>query len=141
VRFSRDIENGGTLFATLVAKDLLIDHFRAIEWLSHVAGFSPAQRSELQKAVAQLGSSGLDWQSAMKRELGVLNKPDWQMPLRRVTQGYAAALNDRSALPDLEASIANAPQELQRAIPNPKRVLEEKQDFTKQLQQIRLLLQ
>ena len=141
VRFSHDIENGGTLFATLVAKDLLVDHFRAIEGLSHLAGFSPGQRSELQKAVAQLGSSGLDWQSAMKRELGVLNKPDWQLPLRRVTQGYMAALNDTSALPNLESSLANAPSELQRAIPNPKRVLEEKQDFTRQLQQVRLLLQ
>jgi len=52
-----------------------------------------------------------------------------------------AALNDTSALPNLESSLANAPSELQRAIPNPKRVLEEKQDFTRQLQQVRLLLQ
>ncbi len=140
IRFSRDVANGGSLFATLVAKDLLVDHLRAIDTLSHAAGFSPARRSELRKAVAQLQSSGLDWRSAVNHELEMLKNPEWQTPLRRIARRYMAALRDRSALPDVETSIANAPSELQRIIPNPKRVLEEKQGFTKQIQQTGLLL-
>jgi hypothetical protein len=52
--------------------------------------------------------------------------------------GTTTALSHRSALPGVQASIAKAPAELQRAIPNPTRVLDEQQDFAKQLQQMRV---
>jgi hypothetical protein len=141
VHFSHDVATGGSLLATLVAKDLLVDHFKAIEGLLHLQALSDAQRPELQKAIARLGSSGLDWQVAMTREFEVLSRPEWQKSLQSISQSYMAALNDKSALPDLQAKIAKAPADLQKLIPNPKRVIEEEQDFSDQLQRIRQLLQ
>jgi hypothetical protein len=141
VRFSRDVAAGGSLFATIVAKDLLVNHFRAIEGLSHLAQFSASQRSQFQKAVAELGSSGLDWQTAIKRDLEALTRPEWQTPLQSISRNYIAALNNSSSLPELEQTIATAPPDLRDVIPNPKRVLEEKQDLDNQLQRIRAMFQ
>jgi len=140
-RFSNDVAAGGSLFAALVAKDLLVNHFRAIEGLSHLAQFSSSQRSQLLKAVAGLGPSSLDWQAAIKRELKVQDRPDWQTPLQSISRNYIAALDNPSVLPDLEQTIASAPPDLRDVIPNPKRVLEEKRDLDNQLQRIRALLQ
>jgi hypothetical protein len=142
VRFSRDVAAGGSLFATLVAKDLLANHFRVIETLSHLGQqFSPSQRLQLQRAVTELGASSLDWQAAIRRELKALDRPDWQSSLRSINRNYAAALNDSSLLPALEQTIANAPPALRELIPNSRRVLEEKQNLDNQLQRIRLVLQ
>src|ERR1700690_596523 len=140
VRFSHDVANGGSLFATAVAKELLTTHFRAIGFVEHIAGLTAAQKADLKKAIAGLGPSGLDWQSAIQRDLAALNKPEWQAPMRSIAQSFMAALNDRAALPDLAASIAKAPQELQQAVPNPVRVLDEQRDLAEQLKQIRLVL-
>ena len=141
IHFSHDVAAGGSLFATIVAKDLLINHFKVIEGLLHLQALPAAQRPELQKAIAQLGPTGLDWQMAMTYEFGALNRPEWQKPLQNIRQSYMAALNDKSVLPDLQAKISKAPADLQQVIPNPKRVLEEKQDFSDQLQHIRDVLQ
>jgi hypothetical protein len=140
VRFSHDVANGGPLFAAVVAKELLTTHFRAIGFVEHTAGLTATQRVDLKKAIAGLGPSGLDWQSAIRRDLAALNKPEWQAPMRSIAQNFMAALNDRAALPDLAASIAKAPQELQQAVPNPVRVLDEQRDLAEQLKQIRLVL-
>ena len=140
VHFAKDVAAGGSLFSTIVAKDLLVNHFNAIEGLLHLQSLSAAQRPELQKAIAELGAAGLDWQTALKREFEALNRPEWQKPLQTIRPSYITALNDKSALPDLQAVIAKAPADLQQVIPNPKTVLEEKQDFTDQLQHIRQVL-
>src|SRR5689334_12528248 len=71
VRFSHDVANGGTLFATLVAKYLLATHIRAMAFALHVEQLPSAQKSALQKALTPLGTDGLDWQSAVKREFEV----------------------------------------------------------------------
>jgi hypothetical protein len=143
LRFSRDIANGGSLFATLLAKESLIEHLRTIAFVLHTDGLSAPQRTTLQKAVVQLGPDPLDWQSAMRLEMAALNRPPWQasVPLDRVTQAYVAALNDPSLLPKLEDVIAATPQPLRDVIPNPKQVLEEKQDFADKLREIRSRLQ
>jgi hypothetical protein len=78
---------------------------------------------------------------ALKYEFVALNRPEWQKSLQNIRQSYMAALNDKSALPDLQAEIAKAPADLQKVIPNPQRVLDEQQDFSKQLQRIRQVLQ
>lgn len=142
LHFSRDVANGGTLFATLNARDLLTGHFSAIAFALHTGNLSPAQRLALQEAVVRLGPTGLDWPSAMRREMEVLNRPPWQMSvsLGRVTEAYVGALNDPSSLPKLEQIIARVPQPLQDVIPNPKRVLEEKQDLADKLSRTLALL-
>jgi hypothetical protein len=139
LRFSHDTANGGTLFATAAAKTLIVQHLRAAAFVQHGAGLSAAQRSMLQKAVAQLGPDGLDWQSAMKRELEILRARNSQASaaLARIMPSYLNTLNNPSELPVLQKMIAGAPPPLPDIIPNPKRVLEEKQDLTDKLVQAR----
>jgi hypothetical protein len=143
LHFSRDVANGGTLFATVVAKTLLTSHLQAIAFALHTGTLSTVQRTVLQKAVADMGPHGLDWAAAMKREMSVLNRPDWQasVPLNRVTQAYVNALDTPSALPKLEQAIAALPLPLRDVIPNPKQVLEEKQELDEKLLQTRRALQ
>ena len=146
LRFSHDVANGGSLFATLAARDLLATHFRAVAFSLQVVGLSPAQRLLLQKAIAQLEPTGLDWQSATRRDLEVLRghfAKDQKVSaaLTQITPIYIGTLNDPSELPALQQVLASAPQQLSEVIPNPKRVLEEKQDFTDKLVQVRSLLQ
>ena len=143
LRFSHDVANGGTLFATLAAKSLLVAHVRAIAFALHVVGLSSAQRLVLQKALAPLGPGGLDWQSALKRELEISHGLDSQASaaLERIISSYLAVLNNPSTLPELQQMIVSAPAPLPDIIPNPKRVLEEQQDLTNQLLQMRSLLQ
>jgi hypothetical protein len=141
IHFSHDVAAGGSLFSTFAAKFLLIDHFKAIEGLLHLQALSDAQRPELQKAIAQLGPSGLDWETAMKYEFRSLNRPEWQRPLQIIRQSYLVALRDKSALPDLQVKITKAPADLQKVIPRPQRVIDEVEDFRNELQQIRKALQ
>jgi hypothetical protein len=143
LRFSHDVANGGSLFATVIAKDLLVTHLRAVSDALHLEQLSAMQRTRLQQAVTGLGSHGVDWQSAIKQEMGVLNKPPWQesVSLVRVTQAYLASVNDPSQLPKLEQLLATVPQPLRDVIPNPKEVLEQKQELDQKLMQTRSLLQ
>ena len=146
LRFSQDVANGGSLFATLAAKSLLITHLRAIAFVLHMAQRSAAQRSVLQKSVAQLGPDALDWPSAAKRDLESLrgryaNDPQASAALTRIISSYVAALNDPSKMPAMKEVIGSAPQSLADLIPNPQRVLEEKQNLSRQLLQTQALLQ
>ncbi len=143
LRFSHDVANGGSLFATVIAKDLLVNHLRAVSGALHLEQLSARQRTRLQQAITGLGSHGVDWESAIKQEMGVLNKPPWQesVSLVRVTQAYLAAVNDPSQLPKLEQLLATVPQPLRDVIPLPKEVLEQKQELDHKLMQTRSLLQ
>jgi len=142
VRFSRDVANGGTLFATLIAKSLLAADFRAMAFMVHVDRLSASERMVLEKSVAQLAPSGLDWQSAMRRELDVLKEAP-SVPreaLGRIIPVYLAALNNPSRLPELHKMIAGAPRAVQDVLPNPSRVVAEKQDLTRQLLRTKSML-
>jgi len=153
IRFSRDVANGGTLFAAAVAKSLLVEHMRSMSFALHVGGLSTAEKSILEKSVVQLGTDGLDWQGAVKRELAVLRvpartsegtttlDPKATAALARITSSYVALMSNPSVLAGLQEMIATAPQPLSGLIPNPKRVLEAKQDLTKKIEQIRSSLQ
>lgn len=70
---------------------------------------------------------------AKVRQRNVALDPDlaWFAPPNRDFAGEAK----------LRRALSGLPSKLQRAILNPKRVLEEKQDFIRQLQQVRLLFQ
>ena len=145
LRFSHDVANGGSLFATLVAKDLLVTHLVATVDGLRMGQLSSAQRSELQNAVAALGG-GLDWSSAAKRDLEALRThyaadPTTSAALDRIVGSYSAFLQDQSKLPMLTEAISSAPSEMARLIPNPKRVAEQKQDLADKLSQARALLQ
>lgn len=144
VRLSRDVANGGTLFATLVARNLLATHIRAMAFMLHVQQLSSQQKAVLQKALDQLGTDGLDWPSAVKREFeipipGLDAKAS--SALAQISTTYQSVLSNPSALPSLQQMIASAPRTLRELIPNPQRVLDEKQDLAEQLRQMRSLLQ
>ena len=145
LRFSHDAGNGGSLFATLIAKDLLVNHLRAITGAIHLEQLSANQRSQLQVAVIRVGE-GLDWPTAAKRDLEALRgdytgNSQTSAALTRIISSYVAALNDESKLALLNQAVEGAPQELASVIPNVKRVLEQKQDLNNALQQTCALLQ
>jgi hypothetical protein len=145
MQFSHDVANDGSLFATLIAKDLLVNHLRAVAGAIHTEQLSANQRSRLQSSVARLGE-GLDWPAAAKRDLEALRgdyagNPQSSAALTRIISSYVAALNDESRLAALNQAIEGGPQELANVIPSAKRVLEQKQDLTNALLQTRTLLQ
>jgi hypothetical protein len=145
LRFSHDVGNGGSLFATLIAKDLLTSHLRAVAGALRLEHLSAGQRSQLQMAVARVGE-GLDWPMAAKRDLEALRgdylgNSQTSSALTRIISSYVAALNDESKLPALDQALQGAPQELANMIPNAKRVLEQKQDLNDTLLQTRAVLQ
>lgn len=146
LRFSHDVANGGTLFATVTADGLLMDHLPMIPNIAH-AGISPAQRLVLERAVAQLGSAGLDWEGAVKRELGLYAGTDHGLgaqglaALAQITPLYVSAMNDPSVLPQLQGMIAKAPLDLRNFMPNPQRVVEAKQSLENHLAEARGLLE
>ncbi|SRR6266496_111456 len=145
LRFSHDVANGGSLFATLVAKDLLVTHLTAAGDALRMGQLSALQRSQLQNAIAALGD-GLDWPSAARRDMEALRahhaaERRASAALDRIASSYGAFLKDQSKLPILTEAISSAPPELAALIPNPKRVVEQKQDLADRLSQTRALLQ
>lgn len=140
VRFSHDVANGGTLFATLVAKNLLSTHIKAMVGALHAEQLSSAQKSVLQKALSELSPEGLDWQSAVKREYEI-PRPQLDAKafsaLTQISIAFQNAVNNPSTLPGLQQMIASAPQPVRELIPNPQRVLDAKQELADQLGQIR----
>lgn len=153
LHFSHDVAAGGTLFATLVAKKLITEHLRAIGGALHLEELSAAQKATLQNAVTELGPYGVDWDAAVKRDLTVLRSTvptsDGSLPLdakssaalSKIVPAYVAMLSDPSLLAGLQETISNSPKQVADLMPNPKRVLEAKQDLTEQLAQIRSQLQ
>lgn len=144
LRFSHDVSKGGSLFATLVAKDLLITHLMAVGDGLRMGQLSRSQQSQLQNAVTALGD-GLDWPAAARRDLEALRTQyakDGQAAaaLNRIVSSYSTFLRDQSKLPILTEAINGAPQELATVIPNPKRVLEQKQELADKLQEVRGLV-
>lgn len=143
-RFSRDVANGGSLFATLAAKNLLKIHIRAMAFALHMEQLSSSQKSVLLKSLDQLGPDGLDWQSAVKREFEIPApglEAKGSSAQVQISAAFQSVLNNPSDLPRLQQMIASAPQKLRELMPNPQRILDEKQDLALQLQQIRSLLQ
>ncbi len=155
ILFSRDVANGGTLFAAVTADSLLSSDLRAMAGVVHLSQpeLSPAQKSVLRRALAQLPPDGLDWQSAVKREFAVLRMPvrtpegsseldaAAQTAVTEISQAYVAALDNPALLPELQGKIANAPRTVADMISNPGRVLEAKQNLAASIAQLNSVLQ
>jgi hypothetical protein len=143
LRFSRDLADGGTLFATVAAKNLLVGHLNAISFaLSSGSSLSGAQRSMLKAGLTQLGRDGLDWRGAMKRELEIPHGLDSgaTASLAHITPLYLSVLSAPNKLPELQEAITDAPRPLPEIVPNPKRVLDANQDLTQKLMETNSLL-
>jgi hypothetical protein len=145
IRFSHDVGNGGSLFATIVSKSLLTDHLRAITGALRLEHLNAGQRSQLQTAVAGLGQ-GLDWSSAAKRDLEALRRnhtgsSQMSAALSRITDAYVAALSDESNVPAVNQALESAPKDLANLIPNIGSVLKQKQDLIETIRRTRSVLQ
>lgn len=146
LRFSHDIANGGSLFATLAAKDLMVSHLRAIEFALHTSGLSAGQRQRLLTVLAQLGPEALDWQGATRRDLEALRgryagNPQASAALTQIIVAYASFLRDPSKSEALQQAIKGAPREVGNLIPSAKRVLQQKHELSDTLTQLRSELQ
>ncbi|MGC1107991.1 MAG: hypothetical protein WA876_15790 [Candidatus Acidiferrales bacterium] len=143
LRFSHDVGNGGTLFATEVAAGLLGTHLQAISFALHAGKLSAAERSTLQRALTQLGPESLDWQTAVKRELTVIRQfaPRDAAALAQIRPLYVNVMNDPSGLAALQEAIAHAPESLQELLPIPGRVVESKKDLLERFKQVQSSLQ
>ena len=144
VRFSHDVANGGSLFATLAATNLLKIHIKAMAFALHMEQLSASQKAVLLKSLNQLGPDGLDWQSAVKREFelpapGLDTKASSAQA--QISAAFQSAVNNPSELSRLQQMIAGAPPKLRELMPNPQRTLDAKQDLADQLRQMRSLLQ
>ncbi len=143
--FSKDVANGGSLFAALVAKDLLENHFRGVAFALRLGGLTPEQRLQLLNAVAQLGPNPLDWAAAARRDLESLrgrfaSDLHASAALSRIISCYIGALTEPSRMPALQQAIGSAPRQVADLIPNGKRVLEQKQQLNEKLAQMHSLL-
>jgi hypothetical protein len=146
IRFSQDVANGGSFFATLVANNLLVAHLKAAAFVLRTAALSASQRSALRAAIGHLGSDGLDWPSAARLDLEALRggySQDLQASaaLTRIIPLYVDTLASPSKLSVLQKVIADAPHQLSGLVPNPKRMLDEKQDLSDRLREVRSSLQ
>lgn len=142
LHFSKDVANGGTLFAAVVSDALISEHLRAVALVAGSGKLSAAQRSELQRAVARLGSDGIDWVSAIHREFQVLGdqfrgNAQASAAVTRIDSAYAQALENPSKASALEQAIREAPDAVRQLIPNPRRVLDNKQALTAQIARAR----
>ena len=79
----------------------------------------------------------------MKREMEVLPAHDARGAAARdkIAASYVRLMSNPGTLLCLQQTISRAPKQIADLIPNPKRVLDEKQDLTDHLQQTRSLLQ
>ena len=153
LRFSHDVANGGTLLSALVAKSLLMAHLRVIASVLQKKDLTAGERATLRNALARIGPDGVDWQASIKRELATYRGPlptangvktlgpQSQAALTRIGNLYASALSNPSALPELQKAISNAPQPLRDVIPNLTRVVQQKQELTRELTNLRAKLQ
>lgn len=140
LHFSRDVANGGTLFAALVADQLITEHLRAAVFAARDSDLSTAQRSALQDAVAQLAPDGVDWRSAVDHEfqaarMSFPGDAQASAALVRIDSEYVNALRDPSALSALDDAIHSAPSSVSRLIPSPARVLDAKQKLAAEIAQ------
>lgn len=143
LKFSHDVANGGSLFATVIAKDLLMTHLRAIADALRLEQLSAGERLRVQESVKKLGSHGIDWQAAMKQEMQLLNRPPWQesISLVEVTRAYLAAIADPSQMERLQQLLTSVPLPLREVIPLPQEVIGQKQELDDKLLQMRTILQ
>jgi hypothetical protein len=72
IRFSRHVPSGGPLVPAVLAKALLLQQLSIANRLLDSGKLNASQRETLRTAVVSLGSEAVDWQAAMRVEMGGL---------------------------------------------------------------------
>ncbi len=127
-------------------------HLRVMASMLQKKDLTAGERATLRNALTRIGPDGVDWQAAVKRELAIYRGPlptadgvkklDPQAlaALARITNLYVSALSNPSVLPELQKTIANAPQPLRDVVPNLTRVVRQRQELTRELALLRAKL-
>jgi hypothetical protein len=138
LRFSRQVAQGGPLFAALAAKSLIVTHLRAIAFAqkTEANGLTTQERASLLKAA---DASDIDWRDALRIEFDVALRPPTKEGSVLAAQ-YLEVLADPARLPALQRAIAAAPKALASRMPKPERVLDEQRDLASHRQRVRSLL-
>jgi hypothetical protein len=101
IRFSRHLAQGGSLIFSLVGKMTLVSNLRALTQAVHLAGWSDAQRKEVQNSVRALPETGFDWGEALWHEESPLDIAAKQMAQARDPRAYYEELTGEPAPPFL----------------------------------------
>lgn len=138
LRFSKHVAHGGSLFAALAAKSLMVSHLRAIAFAqsTEAPGLTSKEKALL---LAVVDASDVDWRAALRIEFDVALRPPTKEGSALAAQ-YLDALADPSRLAKLQRAIAEASRTLASRVPNPQRVLDEQRDLAGHRQRLRILL-
>jgi hypothetical protein len=139
IRFSRHLSEGGSLFAALAAKNLLVSHLLAVDFAAVEHPFSESEKTAIAATLKELSTDGIDWRSALKREFEVLERSGSPAPATLIDL-YQTALQDNSHLKALEQALLKAPKPVADRIPSPKRVFAQRMELLEQLQRSRRML-
>lgn len=138
LRFARHVGQGGSLFAALAAKSLIVTHLRTIAFAQNTErdGLTAKEKSLL---LAAADASDVDWREALRVEFEVSLRPATKEG-QVLAAEYLAALADPTRLAALQRSITTAPKALASRVPKPERVLDEQRDLAGHRQRVRTLL-
>jgi hypothetical protein len=137
IRFSHDLATGGPLMAALAGKTLLVAHLRMVAFAAVEKALSPAENAMVLAALGRIGTEGVDWQAAIRREFELISMSGFSVPVELQEQ-YRRTLQDAAQLPTLQRAIASLPKPVASKIINPERVLDQKRELDEQLQAARL---
>lgn len=137
IRFSHDLATGGPLMAALAGKTLLVAHLRMVAFAAVEKALSPAESAMVSAALGRIGTEGVDWQAAIRREFELISMSGSSVPVELQEQ-YRRTLQDAAQLPTLQRAIASLPKPVASKIINPERVLDQKRELDEQLQAARL---
>jgi hypothetical protein len=128
-RLARHVAPAGPLFAALAAKTVLQDHLRAFAFADHYQPLTAPEKRLLAEELARLPQDGVDWAAALSREFEMSGADP---ALRR---RYLGAFDNPAILPQLRQALEGSPR-----IPDPGRVLENRDELRRDLDRARVLL-
>jgi hypothetical protein len=139
IRFSRDVAAGGPLLAALAGKTLLLSHLRLVAFAAVEKALTSPERASISSALGRIGTEGVDWQAAIRREFEILARSGSPAPAA-LQEHYRRVLQDPGQLPYLQKAIASTPKAVADRLVNPKRVLDQKRELDEQLRATHLRL-
>ena len=110
IRFSQHLTRGGGLIFSLIAKMSLLSNFRALTQSAQSAGWSNAERKQVQEAIRALPETGLDWSEALWYEQDPLDIGVKQMAQARNPRVYFEEMTGEPA-PEINFKVPT-PEEI-----------------------------
>lgn len=138
LRFSRHAGMGGPLAAALSAQALLQNHLRALAFVHHQNPLSADEKRRMLQELSSLPADPIDWNAALLREFALIGRAAPFPPA--LAQIYLETLENPGRLPQLRQALAAAPPSIAARVPNATRVIEQRAELRRYLDQARALL-